>query len=260
MPSRLLSSFSLAILLAAAPASAEPRLYRGDYSLSYLGLTVARTSFESRVDENSYSIKGSVSSAGLAAIFDDTKGTLSATGTFSGERTLPGRFRADYTSGKKATVVDILFSGGNVTKTTNIPPLRKRGGDWVPLGGGDLKGVADPIAATLIRSDTLEGVCGRTSRMYDGELRADLPLRFISTGTTSIAGAERPSVTCAMGFRPVSGYRKGRRALEFLRDRSGIQVTFAQLGQTGVYAPVYATIGTEIGTITLRARQFEAVQ
>ena len=241
-------------------ALAEPQLYRGEFTLSYLGLTVARTSFESRVDDSSYAIKGNISSAGLAAIFDDTKGTLTATGSFSGTSTLPSRFRADYTSGKKATVVDILFSGGNVTKTTNIPPLKKRGNDWVPLGAGDLNGVTDPIAATLIRSDTLEGVCGRTSRMFDGELRADLPLRFVSTETMTVAGAQRQTVTCAMGFRPVSGYRKGRRALEFLRDRSGIRVTFAQLGQTRVYAPVYATIGTEIGTITLRARQFEAVQ
>ena len=31
-------------------------------------------------------------------------------------------------------------------------------------------------------------------------------------------------------------------------------VTFAPLGQTGVYAPIHATVGTQIGTITVRAR------
>ncbi len=36
-------------------------------------------------------------------------------------------------------------------------------------------------------------------------------------------------------------------------------VTFAPLGKTGVYAPIHATIGTQIGTITVRARRFEAL-
>ena len=32
---------------------------------------------------------------------------------------------------------------------------------------------------------------------------------------------------------------------------------FAQLGETGIYAPIHATIGTKIGTVTIRARRFE---
>ena len=36
-------------------------------------------------------------------------------------------------------------------------------------------------------------------------------------------------------------------------------VKFAQLGQTGVYAPIHATVGTKIGTFTIRARRFEAI-
>ena len=33
-------------------------------------------------------------------------------------------------------------------------------------------------------------------------------------------------------------------------------VTFAPLGQTGVYAPIHATVGTQIGTVTISARAF----
>ena len=102
-------------------------------------------------------------------------------------------------------------------------------------------------------------VCGRRARMYDGELRADLTLRQVSTGNASIDGYSGETVTCSMQFTPVAGYRKGRRALEFLRTKSRIMVTFAQIGQTGVYAPIHATIGTEIGTITVRARRFRAL-
>ena len=33
-----------------------------------------------------------------------------------------------------------------------------------------------------------------------------------------------------------------------------MMVTFAPLGQTGVYAPIHATVGTQIGTMTVSAR------
>ena len=117
---------------------------------------------------------------------------------------------------------------------------------------------ADPIAATIIRAESLDKVCGRTVKMYDGELRADLKLTEVSRREMSIKGFKGQTVTCHMGFAPVSGYRSDKKALTFLRDRSRIMVTFAPVGETGVYAPVYATVSTEIGTITVRARRFEA--
>ena len=247
-------------LAATGIAVAEPTLYRGEFSLSFLGFTVARANFDSRIDEKSYAIEGSVSSAGLGAIFDDTRGKVSAAGRFSGGAIRPETFRADYVSGKKASIVDIRFSNGNVTKTTNVPPLKKRRKDWVPLGPGDLKAVTDPLAATLVVADSLAEVCSGTIKMFDSELRANLSLSYVSTDKVSVKGYEGDAVTCRVGFKPVSGYRKSKKALDFLRTKSKMTVTFAPLGKTGVYAPIHATVGTEIGTITVRARRFEALK
>ena len=115
------------------------------------------------------------------------------------------------------------------------------------------------LDAFLVKADRLEDVCKGGARMFDGELRADLTLSFVSMGKASFEGFEGKTVTCRLKFTPAAGYRKGRRALEFLRTKSRIMVTFAQIGETGVYAPVHATIGTRIGTITVRARRFEAL-
>lgn len=271
MPRSRLSSFSYPALCglaicasvtmlpatAAAPA-AEPSSFRGDYTVSYLGLSLARASFSSRYANGSYSIDGSVASAGLATIFDDTRGTLKATGRIGDEQLMPTAFRADYTSGKKASLVDIRFANGRVADTKVLPPPKKRGRDWFPLRAGDLAGVADPIAATAVPAPSLDKVCGRTVKMYDGEMRANLVLSPVETGTIVVTGYEGPTVTCRMQFQPVSGYRKGRKALEFLRTKSRIIVTFAPLGRTGIYAPIHATVGTQIGTITIHARRFEA--
>jgi hypothetical protein len=249
-----------ASLAATGSAVAEPTLYRGEYSLSFLGFTIARADFDSRIDERSYAIDGSVSSAGLGAIFDDTKGRVSAAGRFAGNSVRPASFHADYVSGKRASIVDIRFSDGKVTKTTNVPPLKKRGKDWVPIGPDDLTAVADPLTALLVRADSLNEVCEGSVKMFDSELRADLSLSYVATGKASVKGYEGQTVTCRLLFRPVSGYRKGKRALDFLRTKSRMMVAFAPLGKTGVYAPIYATVGTEIGTLTIRARRFEALQ
>jgi hypothetical protein len=227
--------------------------------VSFLGLPIARAAFQSRYDGASYRIDGSVASAGLAQIFDDTRGTIAASGRLAANGLQPRTFRADYTSGKKASLVDIRFTNGTVSSTRVVPPPKKRGKDWIALNAADLKSAIDPIAATVVRAPGLDHVCGRTVKMYDGEMRADLKLSFVSRDSISVEGYEGPTVTCRMGFEPVSGYRKGKRALDYLKNRSRIMVTFAPLGQSGVYAPIHATVGTEIGTITVRARRFETI-
>jgi hypothetical protein len=139
------------------------------------------------------------------------------------------------------------------------PPPKKRGKDWIAVRPSDLKDVADPLAVTMVSADSLEKVCNRKVRLYDSEMRADLTLNYVSSGSISVKGYDGPTVTCQLRFNPVSGYRKGRKAIDFVRTKSRITVTFAPLGKTGVYAPIHATVGTEIGTITIHARRFEAV-
>lgn len=247
------------VLADVVPGSAAPKapVYRGEYTLSFLGLPVGRVSFDSHVDAEGYSIEGEASASGLGAIFYDTTGKLTASGRFT-NGVQADRFRAEYRYDKKPTLVDIRFADGDVVEVVNDPPLKKRGKDWVPIGPDDLKSAVDPVAATLVKADRLEDVCQGGARMFDGELRADLALSYVKTGEMSVEGFEGPTVTCRLKFTPAAGYRKGRRSLEFLRTKSRIMVTFAQIGETGVYAPVHATIGTQIGTITVRARRFEA--
>ncbi|MEW9805633.1 DUF3108 domain-containing protein [Mesorhizobium sp. ZMM04-5] len=253
---RILTTLPAALALLVLPSHAEGPVYRGEYTLSFLGLTVARVDFDSRIDREGYSIRGKATSAGLGAFFYDTRGTLTATGRFK-DRVQADAFRADYRYNDKPTLVAIGFSDGNVVEVVNDPPLKRRK-NWVPIGPDDLKATVDPIAATLVKADRLEDVCKGGARMFDGELRADLTLSFMSTGRMSVKGFDGPTVTCRLKFTPTAGYRKGRRSLEYLSTKSRIVVTFAQIGETGVYAPIFATIGTQVGTITVRARRLEA--
>lgn len=250
-----------AVLAIGAPASLQAeeaeQIFSADYSVSLFGLQVARSSFTSTISSDAFAIEGSLSSAGIAQIFDDTKGTTAVSGHFSGEAVRPQSYLVRYTSGKKNKKTEITFSEGAVASTENDPPLKTRK-NWVALAEGDLAGVADPLSATLVKSPSLEEVCDRTLKIYDGEMRADLALSKVSSEALWPDGYEGEAVTCQVRFMPVSGYKKRDKSLEFLKNKSKILIAFAPLGTTGVYAPVQASVSTEIGTIRVEAERLEA--
>ena len=240
-------------MVAGEAQAAEVQTFSGEYVVSYMGLTVARSTFSSRIEGTSFKVDGTIESAGFGRFFDDTTGKVTASGGFKGNRTEPTAFRVDYQQKEKSTVTTIDFTGGAVTATETIPAPKPRGSDWIPIDLSDLSRVSDPISATLIRADGPRSVCGRTVRVFDGEIRLDVALFPVGIGTADIPG-QGETVTCRATIKPVSGYRKGRKALEYLQKKARIMVAFAELGKTGIYAPVFATVGTEIGTVSIKAR------
>ena len=244
-------ALAAAVVLSVTPAHAELETFKGEYTVYYLGLPIARSTFDSQVGSDAFSVKGTVSSAGIATIFDSTKGTATASGAFKGGVTQPSAFQMNYTEGKRKQMTTLGFKNGDVVSTENVPPLKKRSRKrWVPLDTNDLKGVLDPFSAGLIKASSPDQVCDRTIKLFDGEMRVNAMLRRVKLCRRPRNMATRV-VTCRVKVKPVSGYRKGRRALDYLEKESKILVAFAPLGSTGVYAPVYATIGTEIGTVTV---------
>ena len=243
---------ALCLCILAPASAAQAETFRSSYTISYLGLPVARSQFTSSFEGNRFSVEGSFSSAGLASIFDSTEGEARISGRFVGNRTQPDRYEIAYSEGGKKKRTSLVFSGGNVVRTQNIPPVKLRK-DRVDLKASDLRAVADPLSATLVRAGSLQEVCRRTLHLFDGEIRADLQLSF--DGKDEWNGSE--AITCRARFVPVAGYRRGKKAIEYLRHESRISITFAALKRTGVYAPVSASVGTQVGTITINADELD---
>lgn len=259
---RLPTAIVSAVLLAGVTQHAvakEKASVRSEYAVSLYGLVLARSSFTSTITRDAYDISGSLSSAGIAAIFDDTTGTTVTKGRFGRGGVLPQSYSVNYTSGAKKKATQISFDGG-MANASNTPPVNTRRAGWVPVSAEQLRAVADPISATLVPAASPGEVCSRTIRVYDGAMRADLRLSPAGAGRLSIPGYEGDTVRCSARFVPIAGYRKGHRSIEYLRNSSGISIAFAPVGATGIYAPVEASVGTKIGTIMVRARRFETVK
>lgn len=249
------SLLSLAILSAAPPAQAGAQQFSADYSITFLGIKVAKSSFTSTVSDSTFRLVGSIASAGLGAMFDSTHGTTFSVGRFVDGATRPDRYVVDYNYGKTAKRTALSFRQGKLTRVVNRPELPPRRPDWIKVSDADLSSVADPISATLVRAPSPAKVCGRTISFFDGEFRADIVL---TPSQSRPEGLDKDAVACDARLVPISGYHANNSALDYLRSKSRMRIAFAPLGETGVYAPVYATVGTRLGPVTIRATRLSA--
>ncbi|WP_245428856.1 DUF3108 domain-containing protein [Phyllobacterium phragmitis] len=247
----------LALALAGGPAFAL-ETYKTEYGVSIFGLNIARSGFETKVNGGSYDLSGTLSSSGLARIFDQTDGTIRVSGSASSTGVWPASYEVKYKNGKKNKRTLIDFSGGSVSAVQNTPPIKKRK-PWVEAGPNDLKSVADPLSGLMIQAGDPKSVCGRTVHIFDGQTRADLQLSFAGIKPFATKGFKGNAVTCSVKFLPISGYQKGKKAIEYLKNKSKVSISFASLGNSGIYAPVAASIGTQIGTVSVFATRFEKI-
>lgn len=238
------------LLLLAGPAAAQAQSFHADYSITLLGMPVGKATFVSNFSDKAFRIDGQLSSAGIARLFARTTGTARVEGTIRRDGVEPRHFSSEYKSGKKHSVTAIRYAKGRVASYENRPEPRK-GRTWVEVSNAHLARALDPLSATLIRTSDPAKVCNRTISFFDGELRGDLAL-----GGPNLS--ENGTVTCAARFTPVSGYRQGRKQIEYMRTQGRMSITFAPLGSTGFYAPIDARVGTQIGTLRITATRVAA--
>lgn len=256
----LMAGFCIAILGNAAIGigSTQAADYKSEYSLTVLGLNVGKSKFSTTINDKSYKISGSLNASGVAKLFADTSGSLTASGSIGNNKITANAFDVRYKDGKKSKRTTLGFSGGNVSQTANSPKLKKKG-DWVEVEKAQLRNVLDPISAILVPASSMRDVCTKTLKVFDGAMRADFQMRYLRTIPFSAKGYKGDAVTCRASFKPIAGYDRKKKDLVWMRDKGNIEVSFAPVGNTGLYAPVAAKIGTRIGTATIRARRFEAL-
>lgn len=241
-------------VLAAGAASAQEVSHVTDYSIRLAGFPVATASFRSAFDGRRYSIAGRMDSAGLADILANTHGTTSVTGVLSNGTLRASKYSMSYRSGKRARAIDVTFRNGNVASASIRPERRRSPENWVPVRERDMRAVVDPISGLIIPAGS--NVCSKTLPIFDGESRMDIKLVDKGSRPFSTRGFEGEVKVCGVRFVPRSGYRKGRRDVEYLRQLTTMEIWFAKADTVAVYAPVYARIPTRLGPVTVSATRF----
>lgn len=237
-----------------SPAGAQEVRHRTDYTIALAGLPVAKASFSTVMDSRRYTISGDIRSAGLADLITTITAKTTVNGTLQSNRLQAQDFVLDYTSGKRNRLYTATFRNGNVVSSTIQPEPRRDPKAWVPVSSRDLRAVLDPISGLIF--PTKARICPRTLPIFDGESRMDLVLSQKGQRPFSTRGFKGETLVCGVRYIPRSGYKTGRKDIDYLRNSKAMEIWFAKAEAVDVYAPVYVKIPTEYGMLTISAVRF----
>lgn len=236
-----------------SPSLAAEARHTSEYSINLGILPIAKASFSTRMNGPNYSISGSFSSAGLASILADISGKTTISGAKRGHRLQANTYSLVYKDGKRVRTYDVVYRNGNVTSTTVKPEPKARPDNWVNVKDGDLRSVLDPISGLIIPAGGR--ICPSRLPIYDGESRLDLVLSPGGTKPFKTNGFSGDAIVCKARYVPKSGYRQGRKDIEYLKSIS-MEIWFAKSDNMDVYAPVYAVIPTRVGQVYITATKY----
>ena len=250
------SLLSFTLLLAPLAGQAEQIRHRADFAIQLAGLPFARATFKSLRDDNLYEIEVEFESAGVGEVVTDLTAELVSTGVIEKTGLQSQRYYLQYRKGKRHRLFETEFEDGDVV-STRIEPARDRSKvkNWVPVTPEDLKSVTDPLAGLIQPAGG--DPCKPLIPVYDGETRLDLELEPRGEAEFKTDGFDGKVVVCGMRYRPLAGYRKGSSEAEFLRRLKTMEIWFAKSERMNVYAPVFFSVPTKFGTLTMKATHFD---
>lgn len=253
---RFVSLFTVFGLLAPVAGQAEPLRHRADFDIQLAGLPFARASFNSFRDDNLYEIEVNFQSAGVGQVVADMTAELVSTGVIADSGLQSQRYYLQYRKGDRHRRYEADFKDGNVVATRIEPPRdRSKQRNWIPVTEDDLKSVTDPLAGLI--QPAIGNPCKPLIAVYDGESRLDINLDRKGEAPFKTAGFDGKVVVCAMRYTPLSGYRKGSREADFLKRLKHMEIWFAKSDRMNVYAPVFFSVPTKFGTLTMKATRFD---
>lgn len=253
---RLVSCIAILGLLAPISGQAEPLSHRADFDIKLAGLPFATASFNSRRDDNLYEIEVNFRAAGVGQVVNDMTAELVSSGVIEKSGLQAQRYLLEYRKGSRHRRFEAEFKNGDVISTRILPKRdRSRQRNWVPIRPDDLKAVTDPLAGLIQPGGS--DPCKPLIPIYDGEARLDINLDRKREEAFKTNGFDGKVVVCSMRYTPLSGYRKGSREAEFLKRLKSMEIWFAKSERMNVYAPVYFSVPTRFGTLTMKATRFD---
>lgn len=246
---------SIAALMS-IPAGASEIRHRTEYRVALGILPIARAAFVTQIDDDQrYQVSGNISSAGLANLVTNIAAKTNVTGVLRNDRLQAQRYYLYYKSGKRARTYEVRYRNGDIVSTT-VKPERRQPRNWVDVKPGDMRSVLDPISGLIFPADTK--LCSQRLPIYDGEMRMDLVLSPKGSQDFKTDGFSGKATVCGVRFVPRSGYRKGRKDIDYLSRSGNMEIWFAKADTANVYAPVYVRIPTQYGTVTITAVKYRA--
>ena len=261
IPRALCFLVMLGALVAGSSGPAAADVLRIRYSLSLIGLPFGTAGMTATLEPNSYQIEGDAKLTGLASLISDAKGAASASGAILLGRVAPATYATTAANAKLTRTVRMGMNAGTVRAVEISPPLFDEAPDRVPVTEADKRNIIDPMSAVVMpvpSGQPLVGpaACNRTIPVFDGDSRFDLVMSYVGTREAKAKGYAGPVSVCAVRYVPVAGYRRNRKATQFMANNNQIEVWLAPVENAHVAVPFRMSILTLLGTTVIEASEF----
>jgi len=231
------------------------------YTLSVNSILLGTFTWRAQIGASDYSANALGRASGIFSMLLNGEGTVSVKGMVKDGRLQSVSYTSAFTRGDNDKAnVQMLIDGGRVRdlKIEETDPDTDR----IPVTDTHKQDITDPLTALLIPASAVDPMagqaCDRKLSIFDGRRRFDLDMSFRRNDKAMPEkGYSGPALVCAVKFTPVAGHRASSPLLTFLIEGRDIEIWFVPVAGTRVLAPVRLSIASAIGTMLLRADQFE---
>jgi hypothetical protein len=266
---RLFAPIALTVAVGLAFAAGSPSPVRAQgkldatYTASLAGIPLGRGAWVIDIGDEHFTAVTSGVTTGLLRVFASGQGSGISRGYVSNGTLIPSSYAATITASKKTEELKMKIVGG-VIKDLSIDPPSPPQPERIPVTEAHLRGVTDPMTASLLRVPGASAMlaadsCGRSTAIFDGRMRYDLTMAYKRIDSVKAdKGYAGPALVCAIYFKPIAGYIPDRAAIRYLTKQRDMEAWLVPIAGTRILVPFRVTIPTPMGTGMLQANQFIA--
>ena len=252
----------LIVSAAAMSAHAQGRL-KAQYTISMTGVSIGQIVWLVDLGDNRYVTSAHGKASGVLSVLVNGEGSVVTHGIVADGQLAPSYFTSNISDDEGKSELRMTFEGGAVKDLVGLEPLPRP--DRLAVTEADRRGVNDPLTAMLIPAqaggDPLASAnCKRVLPIFDGRRRYNLALSFKRIDKVKTErGFSELVLVCGVILQPIAGYRADSMLVKYVAGRRDLELWFASIAGTSFIAPIRVLMPTLIGTLEIRADQFEAV-
>jgi hypothetical protein len=248
-----------AMIGAGGVAAEAPVNMTAHYAIYMTHVRVGEITWAVYFSDQTYLASANGKASGVFSVLINGEGSVTTHGAIAGGRLVPARVTTTVTDDEGRDDVRMTFEDGVLKHVDDHGPPPKP--NRVQVTPELLRNVADPLSAMLVpvEGDTFaQGNCDKTLRIFDGRRRYNLALSYKRVDKMQVAhGYGGPVLVCGVVLRALAGYNPDSLLVRYLAGKDDLELWFAPVAGLAVMAPVRALMPTLIGTLEIRATEFE---
>jgi len=250
----------IAMIGAGAGAAEAPVNMEAHYAVYMTHVHVGEITWAVYFSEQTYLASANGKASGVFSVLLKGEGSVTTHGEMTDGRLVPVQVITAITDDDGQDEVKMTFENGDLKHLEADGPAPKA--SLVQVTPNLLRHIIDPLSAMLIPVDNdafAHANCDKTLPIFDGRRRYNLALSYKRIEKMQIAhGYSGRVLVCGVVLRAIAGYDPDSLLVRYLAGKDGLELWFAPVAGREIIAPVRALMPTLIGTLEIRATEFES--